>query len=67
MGTQGDVQPFAILGRALKNRGHQVTLSTAKNFETLVKSYDIDFLPIEADFQEFLNSDEGKKNDEKSF
>ncbi len=61
MGTQGDVQPFAILGQALKKRGHQVTLSTAKNFEALVKSYDIDFLPIEADFQEFLNSEEGKK------
>lgn len=61
MGTQGDVQPFAVLGQALKKCGHQVTLSTAKNFETLVKSYDIDFLPIEADFQTFLNSDEGKK------
>ncbi len=61
MGTQGDVQPFAVLGQALKKRGHQVTLSTAKNFEALVKSYDIDFLPIEADFQEFLNSDEGKR------
>lgn len=61
MGTQGDVQPFAILGNALKKRGHQVTLSTAKNFETLVKSFDIDFLPVEADFQEFLNSEEGKK------
>lgn len=61
MGTQGDVQPFSILGQALKKRGHQVTLSTAKNFEDLVKSYDIDFLPIDADFQEFLNSEEGKK------
>jgi sterol 3beta-glucosyltransferase len=26
-----------------------------------VKSYEIDFLPIDADFQEFLTSDEGKK------
>lgn len=61
MGTQGDVQPFAILGQALKTRGHQVTLSTAKNFEGLVTSYGINFLPIDADFQEFLNSEEGKK------
>ena len=61
LGTQGDVQPFAILGQALKKQGHQVTLSTAKNFEALVKSYDLDFLPVDADFQEFLNSDEGKK------
>lgn len=61
LGTQGDVQPFAILGEALMKRGHQVTLSTAKNFSGLVESYGIDFLPVEADFYAFLNSDEGKK------
>ncbi len=61
LGTRGDVQPYAVLGQALKQRGHQVTLSTAKNFEQLVKSYDIAFAPVEADFQELLNSDEGKK------
>ena len=61
LGTRGDVQPYAVLGQALKQRGHQVTLSTAKNFEQLVASYDIDFAPVEADFQEILNSDEGKK------
>lgn len=61
LGTRGDVQPYAVLGQALKQRGHQVTLSTAKNFAQLVTSYDIDFAPVEADFQEILNSDEGKK------
>lgn len=61
MGTQGDIQPYAILGQALKKRGHQVTLSTAKNFEGLVKSYGIDFLPVDADFQALINSEEGKK------
>lgn len=61
LGTRGDVQPYAVLGQALKQRGHQVTLSTAKNFEQLVVSYDIDFVPVEADFQEMINSDEGKK------
>lgn len=61
LGTRGDVQPYAVLGQALKQRGHKVTLSTAKNFEQLVKSHEIDFAPVEADFQELLNSDEGKK------
>jgi sterol 3beta-glucosyltransferase len=61
LGTRGDVQPYAVLGQALKQRGHQVTLSTAKNFEQLVKSYNIDFAPVEADFQELRNSEEGKK------
>src|SRR5690606_14037057 len=61
LGTRGDVQPYAVLGQALKDRGHQVTLSTAKNFEQLVRSYGIDFIPVEADFQAILDSDEGKK------
>lgn len=61
LGTRGDVQPYAVLGQALQQRGHQVTLATAKNFEQLVKSYNIAFTPVEADFQAVLDSDEGKK------
>ncbi len=61
LGTRGDVQPYAVLGQALKNRGHHVTLATAKNFESLVKSYGISFLPIEADYQAILQSEEGKR------
>lgn len=61
MGTRGDVQPYAVLGEALQRRGHEVTLATAKNFEPLVRDHGIQFLPVEADFQEVLNSEEGKK------
>lgn len=61
LGTRGDVQPYAVLGQALKKRGHDVTLSTAKNFEELVRSYEIDYVPIEADYQAVLNSEDGKK------
>lgn len=61
LGTRGDVQPYAVLGQALKQRGHKVILSTAKNFEQLVKSYGVDFLPVEADFQAVLDSKEGQK------
>ncbi|MCF8255617.1 MAG: glycosyltransferase [Bacteroidia bacterium] len=61
LGTRGDVQPYAVLGRALKERGHAVTLATAKNFESLVLSYGIHFEPVEADYQEVLNTPEGKK------
>lgn len=61
LGTRGDVQPYAVLGKALKERNHEVTLATAKNFEALVLSYGINFVPIEADFQAVLDSEEGKK------
>lgn len=61
MGTRGDVQPFAVLGKALQLRGHDVTLATAKNFASFIKSYGLNFAPVNADFQEILNSPEGKK------
>lgn len=61
LGTRGDVQPYAVLGRALKKRGHDVVLSTAKNFRSLITSYDLDFVPVDADFQALLTSSEGKK------
>lgn len=59
LGTRGDVQPYAVLGRALKERGHQVVLSTGKNFEPLAKEYNLAFAPVDADFQELINSGEG--------
>lgn len=61
LGTRGDVQPYAVLGQALKKRGHEVVLSTGKNFESLIKSYGLDFVPVNADFQAILESDELKK------
>ncbi len=61
LGTRGDVQPYAVLGQALQRCGHVVTLCTGKNFESLVKSYGIGFVAVEADYQAMLDSDEGKK------
>ncbi len=61
LGTRGDVQPYAILGKALQDRGHTVVLCTARNFEGLVKNYGIPFLPVELDFQELIESEEAKK------
>jgi sterol 3beta-glucosyltransferase len=61
IGTRGDVQPYAVLGQALKAKGHDVTLATGKNFEALVTSYGINFIPVEADFQAILETEEGKK------
>ncbi|WP_423146308.1 glycosyltransferase [Rubrolithibacter danxiaensis] len=61
IGTRGDVQPYAVLGKALANRGHDVTLSTAKNFGELVKKYQLKFHPVDVDFEEILISQEGEK------
>ncbi len=61
LGTRGDVQPYAVLGHALKQRGHDIVFSTAKNFEKLVTSYGLRFVPVEIDFQELIESDDAKK------
>lgn len=61
LGTRGDVQPFVVLGKALKKRGYTITISTAANFSSFIESHGLDFVPVDADFQEILNSEEGKK------
>jgi sterol 3beta-glucosyltransferase len=61
LGTRGDVQPYAILAKAFKAAGHEVVVSSAKNFESLVRAYGVDFIPVEADYQGLLDSDEGKR------
>lgn len=61
LGTRGDVQPFAVLGKALKARGHEVTICSAANFADFLLPYDLNFVAVDADFQEILNSEEGKK------
>lgn len=60
LGTRGDVQPYAVLGKAFRDRGHEVILSTGKNFHSLAQEYGIQFVPVKADFQQLVNSPEGK-------
>ena len=61
LGTRGDVQPFAILGEALAQRGHIVTLCTAKNFRNLVESHHINFHPVNIDSEYMINSKHGQQ------
>lgn len=61
LGTRGDVQPYAVLGKALQERGHEVVLATAKNFDSFIESYGLDFVAVNADFQAMINSEERNK------
>jgi sterol 3beta-glucosyltransferase len=36
LGTRGDVQPYAVLGHALKQRGHQVPKTSRRLFDPMV-------------------------------
>lgn len=54
-GTQGDVQPFCVLGRALLRQGRDVTVVTLAEYRDLVRSFDLPCHGIEADFGLWLS------------
>src|SRR5205823_2646738 len=46
LGSAGDVHPFVGIGRALKARGHWVTLVTNPYFKANVLAAGLEFVPI---------------------
>jgi UDP:flavonoid glycosyltransferase YjiC (YdhE family) len=54
IGTQGDVQPFVALAVALRKRGYSVVIGTTADFESFVRSHDIEFHNLGSDVQAFV-------------
>jgi UDP:flavonoid glycosyltransferase YjiC (YdhE family) len=54
LGSQGDIRPFATLGKGLKAAGHQVRFITFKSFAALVAEHELDFHPIQGNAQELV-------------
>lgn len=54
-GTQGDIQPFCILGRALLRQGRDVTVVTLAEYRELVRSFGLSCHGVEADFGLWLS------------
>jgi len=56
IGSAGDVHPFVGLGRALRRRGHRVTVVTAGYFRGLVERAGLEFIdPLpSSDFRELI-------------
>lgn len=46
IGTDGDVFPFVGLGRALRSRGHRVTLAAPETYRTRATTADLEFAPV---------------------
>lgn len=61
LGSRGDVQPYAALGVGLLQAGHQVRIATSPIFESWLRSYGLDFVPIHANPQELMSSETGQK------
>ncbi|KAG8888197.1 hypothetical protein FRB98_008215 [Tulasnella sp. 332] len=49
VGSRGDVQPFIVLGDALKKHGHRVRLATHETFRQMVKDSGLEFFSIGGD------------------
>ena len=60
VGTRGEVQPCIALGLALQAAGYRVRIATHASFESTVRSAGLDYAPIEADAQAFLQSRAGQ-------
>lgn len=56
-GSRGDFQPYIALAQELKKLGKDVRITGMRDFEGFIRSYGIDFYPIQADFKS-LNVDE---------
>jgi len=56
-GSRGDFQPYLALAMELKKLGKDVRITGMREFESYIRSYNIDFYSIQADFKS-LNVDE---------
>lgn len=54
-GTRGDVQPLAVLGEALAERGCEVTMCASRDARPLAEARGLDFHPLPIDCREWLS------------
>jgi sterol 3beta-glucosyltransferase len=55
VGTRGDLQPYIALGLGLKKSGYEVLIVSAKNEETFVRNYGLDFFALDVDIQKIMD------------
>lgn len=60
IGTRGDVQPYIALGLGLKAAGHEVTVSTLKEFKSFVNQYGLFHDNLRGDFLKVAQSTIGE-------
>ena len=59
-GTRGDVQPYAVLGHALAQRGHDVRIGVCENLVAMTEGIGLETVSIPFDTQDFMSSDQGR-------
>jgi sterol 3beta-glucosyltransferase len=56
VGSRGDVQPLATLGRGLQSVGHQVCFITTENYAPLITAHGLDLWPIPGDSEALVRA-----------
>src|SRR5512141_1080481 len=51
LGSRGDIQPYAWLGKGLRLAGHQVCFITSADFAPLIQASGLDFYPLPGNAQ----------------
>jgi sterol 3beta-glucosyltransferase len=59
-GTRGDVQPYVALGLGLKAAGHDATIATIEEFESLVTDYGLAHATLRGDFLKAAQASQGR-------
>ena len=56
IGSTGDVCPYIVLGRELKRRGHQVTITAFSDFEKTITDEGLGFHGLSGNVREFMGN-----------
>ena len=56
IGSTGDVRPYIVLGRELKRRGHQVTITAFSDFEKTITDEGLGFHGLSGNVREFMGN-----------
>jgi len=60
-GSTGDTLPYIALGLALKKAGYVVRFATFQNYETLIKSYGLEYFQLTGDITQVASSATGQE------
>lgn len=61
LGTRGDVQPYLALGKGLKAKGHNVTVSTSSSFEPFITAHGLQYGYMNNSIIELINTADGRE------
>ena len=56
IGSTGDVNPYILLGKELKKRGHDVIIAAFSKFSSIIQNAGIGFFPLNGDAESFISS-----------